>query len=117
MKKTQQIGLEKKAKQLHKAVWEYYNKKEVPKGYHIHHIDFNCLNNDISNLVCMEAKEHLSLHAKRNLSTSEKREKNKKQLDEARKKASEWHRSPEGIAWHREHAKKSILKNKKYKVL
>ena len=107
----------KKAKQLHKAVWEHYHGQEVPRGYHIHHIDFNCLNNDINNLVCIEAKKHLSLHAKRNLSTPEKKEKNKKQLDEARQKAIAWHKSPEGRAWHREHAKNSILKNKKNKML
>ena len=53
----------KYAKGLHVAIWEYYNGKEVPKGYCIHHKDGNTLNNDISNLECIEIREHLSRHA------------------------------------------------------
>lgn len=93
------------AKQLHIAVWEFYNKQEVPKGCHIHHKDFNHLNNDISNLECLPIKEHLSLHAKTWWSKEENRKKGEKHLYKIREKANEWHKSKEGLAWHREHAK------------
>ena len=97
------------AKQLHRAVWEYHN-GEIPKGYHIHHIDGNIDNNDISNLECIPAREHLSMHAKKNMENEEYRERNRQQLEEARELANEWHRSEQGREWHREHAKRSILK-------
>lgn len=48
-------------KDLHVAVWEKAN-GPVPKGYVIHHIDFNKDNNDISNLQCMTNSEHGKLH-------------------------------------------------------
>ncbi|ENZ9528961.1 HNH endonuclease signature motif containing protein [Clostridioides difficile] len=57
----------KHAKGLHVAIWEFNNKREVPEGYHIHHKDFNPLNNNIDNLECIPYKQHLSLHAKKNL--------------------------------------------------
>ena len=103
------------AKQLHIAVWEFYNNQEVPKGYHIHHKDFNHLNNDISNLECLPASEHLSLHGKVWWSKKENKKRGKHFLDKAREKANEWHKSEEGRAWHREHAK--CLKNWKPKTL
>src|SRR5699024_5430833 len=46
---------------LHRYVWEKYN-GNVPKGFHIHHIDGNFSNNDISNLECKERSTHLSDH-------------------------------------------------------
>lgn len=100
----------KKAIQLHRAVWTYYN-GEIPKGYHIHHVDGDIDNNDISNLVCLSSKEHLSLHGKKNLRNEEYKEKIKKVLDSGREKAKEWHKSEEGIKWHREHAKKCNFGN------
>jgi len=35
-----------------------------PNKYHIHHIDFNHHNNDITNLICLPKIEHLKLHGK-----------------------------------------------------
>lgn len=98
----------KKAKGLHVAVWEYHNQKEVPKGFHVHHIDGNNLNNSIENLEILSVKEHRKKHPIKD------REKNKKQLDLAREKAIEWHKSEEGRKWHSEHAKK-IAQN--YKLI
>ena len=43
---------------LHVAIWEFYNKKRVPKDYEIHHKDGNTFNNDISNLECISRIEH-----------------------------------------------------------
>ena len=34
----------------------------IPKGYHIHHIDGNPLNNAIENLQCLSAKDHEKIH-------------------------------------------------------
>lgn len=100
----------KGARQLHRAVWEYYN-GEIPKGYHIHHIDGDIDNNDISNLECISASEHLSMHAKKNRENAEFRKANKEQLLSVNNRAKEWHASEEGRKWHQEHAAESILKS------
>ena len=34
----------------------------IPKGYHVHHIDHNPLNNDPKNLVAVSPEEHAKLH-------------------------------------------------------
>lgn len=90
-----------RGKRLHRYVWEYHN-GAIPKGYHIHHKDGDRTNNDISNLVLVEAKEHLSGHM-----TKEKREQSRKNVQKAIAKAPEWHRSEEGRQWHSEHSKKT----------
>lgn len=92
------------AKGLHVAIWEFYHHTSVPKGYCIHHIDGDTFNNDIDNLVCEPISKHLSDHAKAHFSDPDYREKAIENLDQIRKKASEWHHSPEGIAWHKAHA-------------
>jgi hypothetical protein len=35
---------------------------KIPDGYHIHHIDGNPLNNDISNLQCLSPEDHKNIH-------------------------------------------------------
>ena len=45
----------------YRKIYEYHF-GEIPNGYHIHHIDGNALNNDISNLVCISAEEHTKIH-------------------------------------------------------
>lgn len=47
---------------LHRMIWEYYNNKDIPEGYVVHHKDFDRLNNDINNLELMSSTEHKSLH-------------------------------------------------------
>ena len=108
-KHTTRNSERKGARQLHRAVWEFYN-GEIPKGYHIHHIDGDIDNNDISNLECISASEHLSMHAKRNMSDPKYRRANKEQLTSVNERAKEWHSSEEGRNWHKEHAAESILK-------
>jgi hypothetical protein len=50
---------------LHHYVYCYYNNIDViPKGYVIHHIDFNKQNNDISNLQLLTHSDHSKLHSK-----------------------------------------------------
>lgn len=39
---------------------EHYGK--IPKGHHVHHIDGNPLNNEITNLTCVSAEEHAKIH-------------------------------------------------------
>lgn len=46
----------------HHHVWKNNHKKEIPKGYLIHHIDKNILNNNINNLQLMSFKEHTRMH-------------------------------------------------------
>ena len=91
-------------KRLHVYVWEYYNGK-VPKGYHVHHKDFDKTNNDISNLTLLSAHDHITLHGR-----SWDEERLKKQIENldknARPKASEWHRSHDGREWHKKHYEK-----------
>ena len=85
---------------MHRYVWEFYNGK-IPDGYEIHHKDGDHANNTIENLQCLSKVEHQKLHSE-NLS-EEKREWYRKNLAEnARPKASEWHRSDEGREWHKE---------------
>lgn len=84
---------------LHRDIWSFYNKRSVPKGYHIHHKDGNTLNNEITNLQLVTPKEHALL------------EKNylkwdfKKHLDEVRPLTKKWHGSKEGKEWHIKHGK------------
>ncbi len=93
------------AKGLHVAIWEFYNGRKVPKGYCIHHIDGDTFNNDISNLACEPISQHLSYHSKKNLQNPEYKKKMLENLKQINPLAAEWHHSPEGIAWHKEHAK------------
>ena len=53
----------KKYEYEHRMVWKKFF-GDIPKGFVIHHKDGNKLNNDISNLVLMNAKEHAQMHAK-----------------------------------------------------
>ncbi len=47
---------------IHVAIWEYY-RGEIPKGYVIHHKDFNPANNNLNNLQMMTRSEHNKLHS------------------------------------------------------
>ena len=93
------------AKGLHVAIWEEHHGKKVPPNHCIHHVDGNCMNNEPENLECVPAAKHFAEHGKRNWNDPAFREKGETQLDSIRDKASEWHRSEAGKAWHREHAK------------
>lgn len=42
---------------LHRYIW-LVERGEIPKGYHVHHIDGNVDNNTISNLALMLAHDH-----------------------------------------------------------
>lgn len=93
-----------KRKRLHVYMWEKEN-GEVPKGYHVHHVNENKLDNDISNLSLLIEKDHLSLHSKENMERMDE-EKRVKRLTCMREKATEWHKTEDGRAWHKEHYEK-----------
>ena len=81
-------------KHLHQYVWEKEH-GPIPKGYEIHHIDGNTMNNDITNLMMVTIKEHKEIHA--NNITEERMDYLRKNLDKnARPKAIEWHKSEKG---------------------
>lgn len=88
---------------LHRVVWEYYN-GPIPEGYDVHHKDHNPQNNDISNLVCIPTAKHRQEHLPE-IKEWQATEQGQRHLAEIRDLAAEWHRSPEGRAWHSEHAK------------
>jgi hypothetical protein len=90
-------------RKMHRDVWEHYNGK-IPKGYHIHHIDGNPSNNDISNLQLMEASEHLTMEVKKR--HKQNPEWSKRFYEKGIEMAKDWHKSEEGRKWHSEHAKK-----------
>ena len=86
---------------LHRYVYEYYN-GEIPKNYDIHHIDENKDNNDISNLQLMQSNEHKKYHGN-NLTDIQKQNLRKNIKENARPKATEWHKSKKGSEWHKKH--------------
>ena len=95
---------------LHVAVWEYHN-CPAPHGYHVHHVDGNKDNNDISNLKLITASEHLKLHG-RELTEEQREQRRINVVKNAVPKASEWHKTEEASRMHREMAKKQ-WENKK----
>ena len=46
----------------HLVMCEFMGMTEMPRGYCVHHCDFNPHNNDIDNLVLLTVGEHSSLH-------------------------------------------------------
>jgi hypothetical protein len=94
-------------RKMHRDVWAFYN-GEIPKGHHIHHIDGDVTNNDISNLQLMEASAHLRMEGikrhKENPAWS------KQFHAKGIEMAKEWHKSPEGREWHKQHGIEAYAK-------
>ncbi len=81
---------------LHVEVWKYHHPgQEIPKGYHIHHVDEDTSNNDPDNLQMLEGGEHLSLHHKGRMTPAKK-----KHLDSIRSLGWAWHKTKEGREYH-----------------
>jgi len=94
-------------RRYHQEVWiEAHG--PIPDGCHIHHVDFDPLNNDVSNLACLDEAEHELAHMERSIENG----KRNPPSDLARQRAAEWHRSDEGRAWHREHGVRTWLDRK-----
>lgn len=86
---------------LHRAVWEAAN-GPVPDGYHIHHIDGDTANNDLSNLECVPASAHLAEH----MATPERREQAREHMRRIQPLTKDWHSTPEGKAFHTQQGKR-----------
>lgn len=82
---------------LHRYKW-MMEKGEIPEGHHIHHIDGDATNNDISNLQLISPREHVLLHPNPPIP--------EEQIQDFIEKAKKWHRSKEGREWHSQHIKK-----------
>lgn len=94
--------LSRGGKKLHRDVWEGAF-GPIPKGCHIHHRDHDATNNQLSNLECVPASIHLSENRTRiNVTRT-----GPFFTDEARSRATEWHRSEEGRLWHRRNAQRT----------
>lgn len=91
---------QRKGVRLHRAVWEFHY-GEIPRGYHVHHIDGDKSNNCISNLALVEGRKHLSHH----MSQPDRVQQSKKDIRKAIDASREWHGSADGQKWHSEHAK------------
>jgi hypothetical protein len=85
-------------KRLHRYVWER-EVGPIPKGCHIHHIDGNKANNDITNLSILTGSGHQKLHGK----DPARKNKSRQNILKAISAAPAWHRSEEGKRWHSEH--------------
>lgn len=88
---------------LHQEMWRDHH-GNIPDGHVIHHIDGNPLNNDISNLQCVESTSHLKHHGAINREAL--RIWFAPRQPALQEMAKAWHRSEVGRAWHREHARK-----------
>lgn len=60
--KTKISELNKKKIYLHRLVYNLNNPNISIEGKHIHHIDYNSMNNHKDNLMCLEANQHHNLH-------------------------------------------------------
>lgn len=87
---------------LHRYMWEKYHGK-IPKGFEVHHIDENKDNNEIENFELLTKKKHLLWHVEN--TPDDVRVKQLDNLEIAREKAVDWHKSEEGRQWHSKQAR------------
>ena len=89
---------------LHRYIWKHY-KGDIPEGYHIHHINGDRLNNDIDNLKLVKAEEHARIHGKERFEND--KEWFKRFHPKGIEDAKDWHKSKEGIEWHKKQYEKT----------
>jgi len=101
-----------KREKWYRVLWDLCNPDQPCKDFDIHHIDFNELNDDISNLVRLTKSEHTRLHMNGN-----KNWLGKHHSEETKQKISENHADFSGVnhpfygKHHSEEAKKKMSKN------
>ena len=101
---------------LHRIVWTMAN-GPVPDGYEVHHKNEDWTDNRIENLECIDAVEHQRQHMLEKYKDSEFKAARLADLNVGRDAAKAWHASPEGLEWHKTHAKAAWEKReaKQYK--
>ena len=97
-KRSERVYFTANRLRLHQALWADEN-GPIPPGFHIHHVDGDATNNDPENLEALPAAEHMALHPRTDYDLEH--------LERIRSQAAAWHSTPEGIAWHREHGRKT----------
>lgn len=102
-KKTGYYLCSKLRKRLHRYVYEYYN-GPIPKGFDVHH-KVDKFHNDIDDLELKEKREH-ELYHREHLSKEQREWYRDNMNNIARPKAIEWHKSTDGIDWHKEQYQK-----------
>jgi hypothetical protein len=96
----------KGTKRLHRVVWEFYNGR-IPKGYHVHHVNGITTDNRIENLNLISETLHLRFEGKKRFKNND--EWVKEFQEKGIESAKEWHKSKEGIEWHKKHAKDKMF--------
>jgi hypothetical protein len=99
---------------LHRRIWAD-NFGPIPPGFDIHHKDDNWRNNDPLNLEPILQSEHRRLHMTARNNTAQGRATMLSGLEKAREAAKEWHRSAEGLEWHRKNGVSSWEDRKPFK--
>lgn len=96
---------------LHRDIWKH-RFGEIPEGFEVHHRDGNTHNNEIGNLQLLSQDEHKDAHKAESSARMRRRMLSMSREDLAKSidKMRSWHSSPEGIEWHRNHAK-NVAKN------
>lgn len=100
-----------KERLLHRRIWSDAN-GEIPDGRCIHHKDGDWRNNNLENLECVDSRKHHQDHMRERMTDPAYVKQLGEWREQAIKKAPEWHRSPEGIEWHRKHGKEAWGKRK-----
>lgn len=90
----------KTRERMHRYVWKHYY-GEIPKGFHIHHLDKDRSNNDISNLAMLSPKAHASVH--KIIRSEETLTKLRENCEKMRPLTKAWHSSEKGREWHKQH--------------
>lgn len=101
-----------KRERLHVYVYRTeHNLPVIPAGYHVHHVDMDKNNNDVTNLILLSAAEHEHLHAE-NIDEDILQRKRENVTANAMPKARKWHSTPKGKEWHIEHGIEAFANRK-----
>jgi hypothetical protein len=81
---------------LHRDVWEHHN-GPIPERHHVHHVDHDGSNNQIENLIPVEAFKHISDHQRGHA----------RRPIAALRAAAAWRQTEIGRKFHHEHGKRN----------
>ena len=98
------VRIDGKRRRLHVYVFMNETGYASSKRFHVHHIDGDKGNNEITNLALVEGHTHVQHHALKYMEThaDEVRE----HVEKIRPLTKEWHGSEAGREWHKEHWKR-----------